>query len=59
MTITDTSAPKKHPAHGWTRGGLAVHAKVTDHLPSDTAYQRVNKMLALLLTERVDTMTCF
>jgi hypothetical protein len=48
----------KTPTHGFTRHGHAVHAKTTDHLPSDTAYQRFNKKVALAITNKVGTMTC-
>ena len=47
------------PAHGWTKHGHAVHARTTDHLPAGTSYARFNKRVALLLTNRVGTMTCF
>lgn len=48
-----------HPHFGRTRSGLAVYAKVTDHHPSDSAYQRFNKRVAMWLTDNVGTMTCF
>jgi len=47
------------PTHGYTHLGQAVHARTKDHLPAGTAYQRLNKRLALLLTDNVGTMTCF
>ena len=47
------------PTHGWTRLGLPVHARVMDHHPTDTAYQRFNKKVALAITTYVGTMTCF
>jgi|HubBroStandDraft_4_1064222.scaffolds.fasta_scaffold412569_2 hypothetical protein len=47
------------PTHGFTRLGQAVHKRTTDHLPSNTAYQRFNKSVALALTRYVGTMTCF
>lgn len=50
---------EKHPHFGFTRHGHAVHAKVTDHLPEDSAYQRFNKRVAIWLTGHVGTMTCF
>lgn len=46
------------PTHGFTRLGHPVHAKVADHHPADTRYQRLNKRVALALTSRVGTMTC-
>lgn len=48
----------KHQIHGFTRQGHAVHAKVWDHHPVDTAYQRFNKRVALWITQNVGTMTC-
>ena len=48
-----------HPHFGFTRHGHAVHAKVTDHLPEDTAYARFNKRVAIWLTGHVGTMSCF
>ena len=47
------------PTHGWTKLGHAVHAKVHDHMPEETRYQRVNKKVALLITKNVGTMSCF
>jgi len=47
------------PAHGFTRHGLAVHLRTYDHLRTDSAYQRFNKKIALMLTKNVGTMTCF
>lgn len=47
------------PTHGWTRLGHAVHAKVADHHPTGSAYQRFNQKVALWLTNNVGTMTCF
>jgi hypothetical protein len=47
------------PRFGRTRHGeLPVHLHVRDHLPADTAYQRFNKAVALLVTKGVGTMTC-
>lgn len=51
--------PERRPTHGFTRHGLAVHAKVIDHHPANTRYQRFNKWLAVQITARVGTMTCF
>lgn len=47
------------PGHGFTRRGIPVHRHTIDHLPMDTAYQRFNKRLALLITQNIGTMTCF
>ena len=65
MTVTDTTTPTtptKQPTHGWTKIGghlRPVHARVIDHLPTNSAYQRFNKKVALALTKYVGTMTCF
>ena len=48
-----------HPTHGFTRHGHAVHGKVVDHMPTDTAFQRFNKKLATQVTKSVGTMICF
>ena len=58
MTATDTTAPRA-PTHGWTRRGLAVHARTLDHLPTESAAQRFNKRVAMALTQYVGTMWCF
>jgi Zn-dependent protease with chaperone function len=47
------------PRFGFTRHGLAVHARVADHHPAATPYQRFNKRVAMALTGGVGTMTCF
>jgi hypothetical protein len=47
------------PTHGFTRHGHAVHGRTVDHLPTDTAYARFNKKVALALTKYVGTMTTF
>jgi hypothetical protein len=47
------------PAHGFTKHGYAVYARTMDHLPDRSRYQRFNKKIALLLTNKVGTMTCF
>jgi hypothetical protein len=53
-------APGQHPpTHGYTRLGQAVHKRTVDHLPTNTAYQRFNKKLALIITNNIGTMTCF
>jgi len=49
----------EHPHFGFTKHGLAVHARTADHHPAGTAYQRLNKKVALALTAGVGTMTCF
>ncbi len=62
MTVTDTSTSAKQPANGWAKIGghlRPVHARVIDHLPTNSAYQRFNKGVALALTKYVGTMTCF
>ncbi len=59
MTTTDTTTPSKQPTHGWTKRGLAVHAKTLDHLPTESAAQRFNKKVAMALTTYVGTMWCF
>lgn len=59
MTATNTTTPKREPTHGWTGRGIAVHGRVLDHMPAESAYQRFNKRVALALTRYVGTMTCF
>ncbi|MGA2521531.1 MAG: hypothetical protein ABSG81_12025 [Acidimicrobiales bacterium] len=62
MTVPGTTAASKQPSHGWTKVGnhvRPVHARVVDHLPTNSAYQRFNKKVALALTKYVGTMTCF
>jgi hypothetical protein len=62
MTATDVQAETKArhlPTFGFTRYGHAVHAKVTDHLPTHSPYARFNKRVALLITNKVGTMSCF
>jgi hypothetical protein len=62
MTATDVQAETKarhRPTFGFTKHGHAVHGKVTDHLPTHSAYARFNKRFALLITNNVGTMTCF
>lgn len=49
----------RHPQHGYTTLGHAVHARVMDHHPDHTAYQRLNKRIAIALTSGVGTMSCF
>lgn len=45
--------------HGFTRQGAAVHRRTVDHHRDDTAYQRLNKRVALWLVKNVGTMTCY
>ena len=66
MTTIDAPAPgpsapnmRHRPAFGFTKYGHAVHARVFDHLPTNTAYARFNKRLAVWITNNVGTMTCF
>jgi len=54
-----TAHDEEHPIHGFTRLGQAVHRRTVDHLPSDSAYQRLNKAVAIGLTKYIGTMTCF
>ncbi len=49
----------EHPRFGFTRHGLAVHARVIDHHPAGSAYARFNKRIAMALTAGVGTMTTF
>ncbi len=49
----------RKPTHGFTKHGQAVHGRTADHLRDDTAYQRMNKKVAIFLTKNVGTMTCF
>ena len=58
MTMADSNTDAR-PTHGWTRHGHAVHGKSVDHLPEASAYQRLNKKVAIWLTNNVGTMTCF
>jgi hypothetical protein len=54
-----TTSDQPRPTHGFTRLGQAVHKRTIDHLPTNSAYQRLNKAVALALTKYVGTMTCF
>ena len=40
-----------------TPTGKAVHPKTTDHLPGHSRYARFNKRFAVLITQKVGTMT--
>jgi len=55
----DPSLDHQVPTHGFTKLGQAVHRRTVDHLPTDTAYARLNKKVALALTRYVGTMSCF
>jgi len=72
MTTIDTPLPSPVPGHeraygpgrhrptfGFTLHGRAVHANTLDHLPVHSAYARFNKRVALIITNRVGTMSCF
>jgi hypothetical protein len=62
VNVTETTTPTNQPTHGWTKIGghlRPVHARVLDHMPTDSAYQRFNKKVALALTKYIGTMTCF
>ena len=50
---------ERRPRFGFTRHGLAVHARVADHHPDGTGYERFNKAVAMWITSHVFTMTCF
>ena len=54
-----TTINQPNPTHGFTRLGQAVHKRTVDHLPTDSAYQRLNKAVAISLTKYIGTMTCF
>ena len=54
-----TTIEPPRPTHGFTRLGQAVHKRTVDHLPTESAYQRINKAVAVALTKYVGTMTCF
>ena len=47
----------RHPSHGFTKDGRAVHASTKDHHPDNTPYQAFNKKLAVFITTNVGTMT--
>jgi hypothetical protein len=47
------------PHFGFTKSGHAVHLHTEDHMPSGSRYQRVNRRLAMLLTSKIGSMTCF
>ena len=58
-TATATARTRHHgrPTHGFTSLGQAVHRRTVDHMPSGTAYQRLNKKIAVAITSSVGTMT--
>ena len=58
-TIDQAAIERKHPVHGFTRLGQAVHKRTIDHLPTESRYQRLNKAVAIALTKYIGTMTCF
>jgi hypothetical protein len=61
-TPAQQATPSHHthiPTHGFTKLGQAVHKRTVDHLPDNTAYQRFNKKLAMVITNNIGTMTCF
>jgi hypothetical protein len=58
-TPVKLAAGQRRPTHGYTRLGQAVHKRTVDHLPTNTAYQRFNKKLAMVITNNIGTMTCF
>lgn len=45
--------------HGITQSGQPVHKKTIDHMPNGNAYNRFNKKIALLIANKVMTMTTF
>ena len=52
------SGEQRKPHFGHTSLGHAVHAHTLDHHPTGTAYQRLNKKVAVTLTGWVGSMTC-
>ena len=54
--MAETATPQ--PTHGWTKLGQAVHAHTIDHMPTNNAYARFNKWLAIKVTTGVGSMTC-
>lgn len=48
----------RHPHFGHTKGGLPVHQRTADHLPSGHWYDRFNAKLAVLITRGVGSMWC-
>ena len=56
--MTTTTAQEKTPKHGYTKDGMAVHAKTHDFVKRDTAAQRFNSAVGLKITILVGTMWC-
>jgi hypothetical protein len=50
--------PPHRPHFGFTRHGLAVHQRSTDHLPHANAVDRFNSWLAVKITNAVGSMWC-
>jgi hypothetical protein len=50
--------PPHRPHFGFTRHGLAVHQRSTDHLPHANAVDRFNSKLAVMITNAVGSMWC-
>ena len=48
----------REPHFGHTRHGAAVHRRSVDHLPEHSAYARLNKRLAVAVTDKIGSMTC-
>ena len=48
----------EHPHFGFTGLGQAVHRRSVDHLPEHSAYARLNKRLAVAVTDKIGSMTC-
>lgn len=46
------------PRFGHTSDGQPVHARAVDHLPNHTRVNRVNKWIAIKITQGVGTMWC-
>lgn len=46
------------PHFGRTKLGLPVHHRAADHLPSHSGYARLNKKVAVTVTNTVGSMTC-
>jgi hypothetical protein len=48
----------REPHFGFTRHGLAVHQRSTDHLPHGNAVDKFNSWLAVQITKVVGSMWC-
>ena len=48
----------REPHFGHAGHGLPVHRKSVDHLPEHSAYARLNKRLAVTVTDKIGSMTC-